>query len=103
MTIFPIPPYEIICWYYFTAETEQYKKRAIILAKTFPYKAIIYNGVQDLRWCTENEREARAIFERLIPFADDRNVLVLRLISTHRDFGAMTYKDVRQHYKGCMR
>jgi hypothetical protein len=99
MKIFRIPPYDIVFWYFLKPETEKFKNRAIILAEAFPYKAIAYNGVQDIRWGTENESEAIAIFERLKSFADDPNVLVLRLMSSRNDFEPVTHKDVRQSLK----
>ena len=99
MTIFRIPTYDIVFWYFLKPETETFKKRAIILAEAFPYRATAYNGVHDIHWGTENERDAIAIFERLQPFADDKNVLVLRLMSSRPDFESVTYKDVRQSLK----
>jgi hypothetical protein len=101
MAIFRIPTYDIVFWYFLKPETEKFKKRAIILAEAFPYKAIAYKGVQNVRWGRENESQAIAIFERLKSIADDPNVLVLRLISNRNDFQPVTYKDVRQSLKYC--
>jgi len=95
ITMFKIPTYDILFWYYLKPETEKYKERAIILAEAFPYETTEYEGVQDIHWGTENESEARAIFERLKPFASDQNVLVLKLKSTRSDFEPITYKDDR--------
>jgi hypothetical protein len=55
MTIFRIPTYDIVFWYFLKPETEKFKKRAIILAEAFPYRATVYNGVQDMRWGRESE------------------------------------------------
>lgn len=99
MTIFRIPTYDIVFWYFLKPETEKFKKRAIILAEAFPYRATAYNGVQAIHWGRESESEAIAIFERLKSFADDPNVLVLRLMSSCIDFEPVSYKDVRQSLK----
>jgi hypothetical protein len=99
MTIFRIPTYDIVLWYFLKPETEKFKHRAIILAEAFPYRANVYNGVQDIHWGTENEDQATAVFERLKPLAADSNVLVLRLMSSRNDFEPLTHKDVRQALK----
>jgi hypothetical protein len=99
MTMFRIPTYDIVFWYYLKPETEKYKDRAIILAEAFPYETTECEGVQDIHWGTENESDAIAIFERLKVFATDPNVLVLRLKSTRSDFEPMTYKDDRRYLK----
>jgi hypothetical protein len=99
MTMFQIPTYDIVFWYYLKPETEKYKDRAVILAEAFPYETTEYEGVQDIHWGTENESEAIAIVERLKVFATDPNVLVLLLKSTRSDFEPMTYKDERQYLK----
>jgi hypothetical protein len=99
MTMFQIPTYDIVFWYYLKPETEKYKDKAILLAKAFPYETTEYEGVQDIHWGTENENDAIAIFERLRAFATDPNVIVLRLKSTRSDFEHMTYKDDRRYLK----
>ena len=99
MTMFRIPTYDIVLWYFLKPETEKLKNRAIVLAEAFPYKTTAYNGVHNIHWGTENESEAIAIFERLKLCATNPNVLVLRLISSRNDFEPVTYKDVRQSLK----
>ncbi len=39
MTIFRVSTYYIVFWYFLKRETEEFKKRAIILAVALPYKA----------------------------------------------------------------
>jgi hypothetical protein len=99
MTIFEIPTYDIVFWYFLRPETEIFRRKAIILAEAFPYRVNVYNGVQDIHWGMENEHRAIAIFERLKPLAAEPHVLVLRLMSSRKDFESLTYKDVRPSLK----
>jgi hypothetical protein len=72
-----------------------FRERAIKLAGAFPYETSSEqdNQVRDMHWGTEDESEAKAILERLRPFASDPNVMKLLLRGPHGAFEAIIYKD----------
>ncbi len=96
--MFNLPTYNIVLWYRIKPDTAKYRERAIKLAEAFPYETTTDqdNQVQDMHWGTDSEKEARAILDRLSPFASDPNIMVLLLRGPHEDFGTITYKDERK-------
>jgi|APFre7841882590_1041340.scaffolds.fasta_scaffold24107_2 hypothetical protein len=90
-----LPTYNIVFWYRIKPETMNFRESAIKLAEAFPYETSSDqdNQVRDMHWGTEDESEAKAILERLRPFASDPNVVKLLLRGPHGAFEAIIFKD----------
>ena len=100
MSMFKLPPYDVVVWHRIDSSPPGLHERILARAGRPPDEGFEMQGFRDMHWGFPTAEAATAFAESLFEVAASDDVVVLTIVPSHEvSFGRRVYKDTRSSIK----